>query len=357
MKTRRFAFLFTVFAAFVFGCNAGKPSFDKPPVKKVPLVYSSGYNIGFLGLQRLHSFDTKKYKNVVKALLRDCGITRKQFHKPTIVTNKELELVHSKEYFELLKDNTIVGEIAELKPYGVNILSYIPNFLNCMIQRSLLNPMRLATGGTLLAAELALENEKAAVNIGGGYHHAKKESGSGFCFFGDIQFAVEKLWQKNPNLKVMIVDLDAHQGNGHEDYFKGDKRISIFDVYSYDVYSHNYPDDKEAKQYITYDYPVRVKIQDEEYLKIVDKLRGAVAESMPDLIIYNAGTDPFEEDELGRMCITKEGLIERDEKVFKFARENNVPVCMVTSGGYSKESAGIIADSLKNLMLKDYLDC
>lgn len=321
-------------------------------LNKVPIVYDDRYNIGFFGIEKMHSFDTKKYAKVCDSLI-EFGIKKDQFYNPGIVTYKELLSVHSQEYLASLNSSVNVLKIAELLPANFiakSACACVPNFI---LQKKLLSPMRRATAGTALAAKLALKNKKNFVNLGGGYHHAKKGSGGGFCYFADIPYAVNCLWKTNPNLKVMIIDLDAHQGNGNEDFFKHDKRISIFDIYCGD----NYPRDYMAKQYIDYDFPVKYGIMDSEYLLLLEQnLDLAIKKLKPDLIIYNAGTDIFAGDPLGRMNISKDGIIKRDELVFKFACENVVPVCMVTSGGYSSASAEIIADSLKNLINKRYLD-
>jgi Deacetylases, including yeast histone deacetylase and acetoin utilization protein len=322
--------------------------------KKAPIVYDDEYNIGLFGFEKLHPFDSKKYGRAYQSLI-DSGMKKGQFLKPgKMVTDEDLRTVHSQRYLDSLKNSENVLDIAGMLCGGwLGFLEkFIPNFI---LQKCLLNPMRKATAGTALAAKLAVENKKNFVNLSGGYHHAKADEGGGFCYFADIPYAVKRLWEKNPDLKVMVVDLDAHQGNGHEDILKDDKRVSIFDVYG----GNNYPGDKDAKKYITYDYPVMSGpsgIKDKEYLDIIEKnLPGALDKSKPDLIIYNAGTDPLDGDRVGRMHITKQGLVNRDELVFKFAKERNVPVCMVTSGGYTSESAEVISDSLKNLMNKNYL--
>jgi len=322
--------------------------------KKFPIVYDKGYNYG-TGLcvfdwfiKKLHPFDIKKSGNVVHALCR-YGIDKKMFHKPIKVTDEELELVHTKAYLSSLKKNDVVASIAEVWP-----LSIVPDCFNSLLQWFFLNPMRLATGGTQLATELALKNKKSTINLGGGYHHAKKDSGEGFCFFADVPFAVKNLWKKNPNLKVMVVDLDAHRGNGIASIFKDDKRISIFDVYG-DV---NYPRrDNFLRRYIKYNWPLRFFVKDKPYHEIVDKhLKKAVKKSKPDLIIYNAGTDILDGDPLGRFRISKKGVVKRDELVFEAGKQKNIPVCMLLSGGYTNESAIVIADSIKNLIDKKYIE-
>ena len=145
----------------------------------------------------------------------------------------------------------------------------------------------------------------------------------------------------------MIIDLDAHQGNGHEDFFKAEDRVAIFDIYNSEIYPHDYA----ARTRIDYNYPVASGIADEEYLKLLsEKLPAALDESKPNFIIYNAGSDIFEEDPLGRMKISAQGISKRDELVFKFARERNIPILMVLSGGDTKKSAGIIGKSIENIL-------
>jgi histone deacetylase 11 len=150
----------------------------------------------------------------------------------------------------------------------------------------------------------------------------------------------------------MIIDLDAHQGNGFESILKDDKRISIFDMYNFE----NYPMDFEAGKYIrfriacpwgtdTADYLSLLKLKLEADLKELSKHN-----EKPDLIIYNAGSDVYENDRLGGLKVSKEGIKERDELVFAKAQELHVPILMVLSGGYSPESAEMVADSIANVI-------
>ncbi len=218
---------------------------------------------------------------------------------------------------------------------------------NPILQKNVLVPKKYATGGTILGCELALEHGWA-INLSGGYHHAKADSGGGFCFFADVPIAVKKLWEKRPDLPVMIIDLDAHQGNGNAAIFKDDKRVSIFDVFN----GHIYPGDYEAAQYVEYNHPVKMYIGDGEYLGLLKmELPAAIDESAPKLVIYNAGTDVLKGDMLGGMSITADGIIARDELVFKCALERKIPILMLLSGGYTRKSAKIIGRSIENILI------
>ncbi|MCP4129947.1 MAG: histone deacetylase [bacterium] len=304
----------------------------------MPLIYTDDYNIRLFGIQKFHPFDTEKYKKVYNCLVEHFGIEEDQFIEPSPVTDSDLLKVHTQEYLDSLHEPDTVAKIAELTP-----LRIFPDFI---LQSKILNPMRYATGGTILGAELALE-KGWAINLSGGYHHAKADSGEGFCFFADIPLAVCELWEKNPELRVLVIDLDAHQGNGIEAIFKDDERVFILDVYNRDVF----PQDAAAKEYIDFPVSIGSHLDHKRYLKIIkENVPEAISRSKPDLIIYNAGSDILAGDSLGLLNITASGIIKRDEIVFRNALDRNIPVLMVLSGGYTKQSGLIVGKSIENLL-------
>jgi len=306
---------------------------------KLPIVYSDNYNITLLGIQNLHPFDSEKYGKIAKFLIENLKIKKEQFYAPEKITDKELLRVHTQGYLDSLKNSMVVARIAEL-----GLLTIVPNFI---LQERLLDSMRYGTGGTVLGAKLALD-KGWAINLSGGYHHTKSDSSGGFGFYADVPLAINMLWDDNPELKVLIIDLDAHQGNGNEAILKDDPRVFILDMYHED----NYPRDDEAKQYIDFDIPVR-SMDSQGYIAMIKKdIPEAINESQPDLIIYNAGTDIYSKDPIGKMNVSREGIIERDEVVFGYAKEKNLPILMVLSGGYTAESADIIGESIKNILTK-----
>lgn len=302
---------------------------------KAPIVYHKNYNISFGLLDKLHPFDGKKYGRVAEYLCMQGHI---RFYQPEAITDADLLLVHTPEYLASLKNSATIAKIVEISP-----LCYVPNFL---LQRYMLDSMRYATAGTIKAVDLALQ-WGWAVNLGGGYHHAKANKGEGFCVFADIPLAIKKAREQRPDLKVLIVDLDAHQGNGFETILRDDTLTKIFDVYGYP----NYPMDRKAQGAITYNYPVKLGISTKEYTQLLTiELPRAIQETKPDLIIYNAGTDIFEKDRLGRMSVSEEGIIKRDAFVFEQAFAHKTPIAMVLSGGYTSDSARIISKSLENII-------
>eukprot|EP01025_Chloroclados_australasicus_P037545 TRINITY_DN3833_c3_g1_i4.p2 TRINITY_DN3833_c3_g1~~TRINITY_DN3833_c3_g1_i4.p2 ORF type:complete len:227 (-),score=25.73 TRINITY_DN3833_c3_g1_i4:562-1242(-) len=219
-----------------------------------------------------------------------------------------------------------------------------------MVDRVLMKPMRYHVGGTMMAVGLAAA-KGWAVNIGGGMHHASSNDGMGWCAYSDIILGIRKLRRESGGQfsKVMIIDCDVHQGNGLERdkvYFK-DENLFILDAYNAMIW----PGDYEAKQAIDIAVEYRSRTTDEEYLsKLRNALKYAKQKFTPDIIIYNAGTDILVGDPLGRMNVSKEGVCKRDEMVWRFALEQQIPICMVLSGGYAKDSANAIACSLKNIL-------
>ncbi len=305
---------------------------------KLPIIYSPKYNISILGFENFHPFDTKKYKKVYSHLRKELDLSKNQFYTPFYATDSLLLTVHTEEYLQSLKKSSEVAMVAEMAIFA--------RFPNWFLQKNILNPMRWATGGTVVGVDLALK-EGWAINLSGGYHHAKAESSSGFCFYSDIALAAEHLWKSSPEAKVLILDLDAHQGNGFEAIFKDDNRITILDIYTEGIY----PDDREVMKYIDYNVPIPAYTKDSLYLEMLEReLCTILAKEEFDFIIYNAGTDILKGDHVGQLAITEEGIIERDAMVFSFAKEKKTPILMLLSGGYTKESGPIIGKSITHLV-------
>jgi histone deacetylase 11 len=312
----------------------------QPCGDSLPIIYSPGYNISILGIENFHPFDSKKYKKVFNGIIKHHTICPSQLYSPRLVTEEELLTVHTEEYLASLKSSSVISRIVEI-PF----LRVLPvGTLN----KGILKPMKLATGGTILGVELALRYGWA-INLSGGYHHAKANKGEGFCVYADVPVALHSLWQTRPDRRVLIVDLDAHQGNGNSALLGNDHRVAIFDMYNSSVY----PADAEALQQVTYKIPLRRRTATEEYLiLLLASLPKAIGEFNPELIVYNAGTDIFMEDRLGNLSVSERGIISRDEYVFQVAHENSIPILMVLSGGYHKKSGGIIARSINNIITK-----
>ncbi|XP_026573679.1 histone deacetylase 11 [Pseudonaja textilis] len=303
-----------------------------------PIVYSPDYNISFLGLEKLHPFDAGKWGKIIHFLKEAKLITDDLIVQAQEATEEDLLVVHTRHYLNRLKWSFVVATITEIPP-----VLFMPNFL---VQRKVLRPLRTQTGGTIMAGKLAIERGWA-INIGGGFHHCSSDRGGGFCAYADITLTIRFLFERVEGVsRATIIDLDAHQGNGHERDFLEDRRVYIMDVYNRYIY----PGDGLAKRAIKRRVELDWGTEDTEYLqKVKTHVEGALNEMRPDIIIYNAGTDILDGDPLGGLAISPEGIIERDEIVFRAARKHRIPILMVTSGGYQKRTARIIADSLLNL--------
>jgi histone deacetylase 11 len=303
----------------------------------IPLIYHPRYNITAFGLERLHPFDSRKYRRIQDALIARGLRCRGDFVRPRPVSHRDLLSLHSPAYLRSLRSPKSLAHILE-----VPILRRLPG---CLIDWRVLRPMRLATGGTIQACRLALEHG-LAINLGGGYHHAAGDWGGGFCVYADVPLAVKFLHEEGKVGRVLVVDLDAHQGNGTAAVFDGWDWAFIYDLYERDLF----PARKEPEDY---PLPVGPGMAGVEYLDIVrDTLPGALDSAQPDLVIYNAGSDPFVGDPLAGFRLTKSELAERDLLVVSIVRERLIPVAMVLSGGYSSESWLIHTDAIEGILTR-----
>lgn len=309
------------------------------------IVFSPEYDIKFFGVEKLHPFDSCKYSRAWNKLLHQFG---GDLRKITVVpeeeaSTSELELVHSTDYLlTLLKDSQFLAKALEVLP-----LAIIPSKL---IDWSVLRPMRLATKGTIIAAKQALECG-VAVNLSGGYHHASRDSAEGFCIYSDIAVAIQKLRQEKVlevDDKVIVIDLDAHQGNGTERVFYKDRNVYIFDMYNKDIY----PQDRWARKRIDYDFPLDSKTDDVTYLNELEKGLERLIEQVQDakVVFYNAGTDIYDKDPLGKLRISAQGILERDKLVLNSCVKANIPCAMVLSGGYTRESYELVARTVSYIL-------
>jgi histone deacetylase 11 len=299
------------------------------------LVYSRHYNIRACGLERLHPFDSCKYgRAFVNLRSRGVRFTRTNWLRPKRANFGDLRWVHSLEYLARLKDSAYLARVLEIPQ-----VAKLPNWF---VRNRILRPMLYATGGTVLAAREALRC-KIAINLGGGYHHASRDRGEGFCVYSDVAIALARLRAEGALRKALIIDLDAHQGNGLERIYGGDPDTGILDMYNREIY----PMDFAARDCIDWDLPLRPGTADKEYLGLLgEALPRALDEFHPDLAIYNAGTDIYQGDPLGGLAVSETGVFERDRLVFDMLTERSIPWVMVTSGGYTRESYRLIANSV-----------
>jgi acetoin utilization deacetylase AcuC-like enzyme len=189
---------------------------------------------------------------------------------------------------------------------------------------------RCATGGTVLTAYLALEHGLAC-NTAGGSHHARRAHGAGFCVFNDVAVALKVLQADGAVRKGLVIDLDVHQGDGTAEIFSGDPDIFTFSMHS----ARNYPVRKVPSHL---DIALPDGLEDSAYLaSLQDVLPGLLAQEAWDIVFYNAGVDPYEDDRLGRLALSREGLRKRDLYVIETVRNAGLPLAGVLGGGYSTD--------------------
>jgi acetoin utilization deacetylase AcuC-like enzyme len=193
----------------------------------------------------------------------------------------------------------------------------------------------LSAAGTMLAARLALEHGVAA-NMAGGSHHAGPEGGAGFCVFNDVAVAARALLDEGRVRRILIVDLDVHQGDGTARIFAAEPRVLTLSLHA----ERNYPARKARSDL---DFPLPDGLGDAAYLETLDHALGRTEGFAPDLVFYNAGVDPHAADRLGRLALSDAGLRARDARVIGWARRRGLPVAGVLGGGYDDDPARLAA--------------
>ena len=267
-----------------------------------------------LPLPEGHRFPMEKYKKLRDLVSQLAGV---HLENAPSVTDTQILYAHDASYLiKVLQGSLSPQEQQEIGfPWSAK-----------MVERS-----RRSAGATLAAAKIALK-EGVAANLAGGTHHAYRNKGSGFCVFNDSAIAARVLQKEiHPRLKVAIIDLDVHQGNGTASILENDPSIFTFSIHG----ENNFPFSKEVSDL---DIGLPDGTGDEFYLAALHQGLDKLEEQFkPDFIIYLAGADPHEGDRLGKLSITKNGMGQRDECVFQFALDRQIPIAFSMAGGYGKE--------------------
>ena len=260
-----------------------------------------------------HKFPIKKFGELANYLLKEKVITK--FHEPNPCSFETLKEAHSEKYILDIQNKT-------LDEKGIKKIGFPLN--DSVVRRSF-----VATGGTVLATKLAI-NYGIACNTAGGSHHANFEGGAGYCVFNDVAVAAKYLLNKGFANRILIVDLDVHQGNGNSDIFKEDRHVFTFSMHS----KSNYPAKKSESDL---DVELKDNMEDKEYLDILKFNLNNLNEENFDFIFYIAGVDIHHEDRLGKLKITDEGIKLRDQIVIDNFFSKRIPICGVLGGGYNKD--------------------
>ena len=268
-----------------------------------------------LPLPEGHRFPMGKYSMLREKVLACQLIPPEYLVIPEAASDEQILRVHSETYLERVKTGTLSER--EIRRIG------FPWSLE-MVERS-----RRSVGGTIQACRAAL-GDSISANLAGGTHHAYPDHGEGFCVFNDSAVAARAMQAEGRCRRVVILDCDVHQGNGTAAIFAGDPTVFTFSIHG----AKNFPFHKEQSDL---DVALEDGTGDEVYLEALHLgARQALDRSNPDLAIYLAGADPFYQDRLGRLALSKAGLAGRDRVVFDLCRSAGLPVAVVMAGGYAR---------------------
>src|SRR5258708_15033941 len=275
------------------------------------VVYHEKYDLN-LGP---HVFPSQKFRLIAEAVIGEKSAASEECVEPEPATDEDILRVHSPEWVRKLKTGTLtVSEVMLLEiPYS----------------RELVEAVWLAAGGSILAAQCALRDGFGA-NLGGGFHHAYPDHGEGFCAIHDVAVAIRRLQADGAVRKAMAADTDVHHANRTPAIFRGDPSVFTLSIHQ----ENNYPAHKPPS---SIDLNMMDRADDDEYLgALLPAVQKALDEFRPELLFYVGGADPFGEDQLGGLSLTKKGLKERDRRVFEEARRRGIPVATALAGGYAR---------------------
>ena len=277
---------------------------------ELPVVNHSDY---LAKIEDDNKFPIKKFGELANYLLQKKIV--KKFYKPKPCSFETLKEAHSEDYINQIKNKTL--DKVSIKKIGFPLVDSV-------VKRSF-----IATGGTVLAAKLAIHCG-IACNTAGGSHHANFFGGSGYCVFNDIAVATKYLLNRGLARRVLLLDLDVHQGNGSADIFKDDKNVFTFSMHS----KSNYPAKKSKSDL---DVELKDNMEDKEYIEILKINLKILNQEKFDFIFYIAGVDVHYNDRLGTLKISDEGIKLRDELVIENFFSKRIPFCGVLGGGYNKD--------------------
>ncbi len=260
-----------------------------------------------------NKFPIKKFGELANTLIKKKIV--KDFFIPEPCSVETLKKAHTEDYINKIKNKTL--DKNEIRKIGFPLVDSV-------VRRSF-----VATGGTVLATKLAL-NYGIACNTAGGSHHATSNEGAGFCVFNDVAVAAKYLTTRGLANRILIIDLDVHQGNGNSEIFKNDSQVFTFSMHA----KVNYPAKKSISDL---DIELDENLEDREYIDILKNNLKYLNQEEFDFVFYIAGVDIHYNDRLGKLKITDNGIFERDELVIDNFFTNKIPICGVLGGGYNED--------------------
>ncbi len=263
-----------------------------------------------------HKFPMAKYTRLRERLLLEGIVDAVRMHIPDAATDLELHRVHDPAYVARVVEGRL--DPAEVRRIGFP-------WSEAMVERS-----RRSAGATLAACRAALV-DGLGINLAGGTHHAFADRGEGFCVFNDAAVAARGMQAEGRARRAVVLDCDVHQGNGTAAIFRGDDTVFTFSIHG----AGNFPYRKENSDL---DIALPDGTGDDAYLEALDRgIAASIESARADLAIYLSGADPHEGDRFGRLKLTKDGLRERDRRVFEACRRAGLPVAVAMAGGYGRE--------------------
>ncbi len=268
-----------------------------------------------------HRFPMLKYELIPMQLLHEGTITGEEIFEPSECLHDVVLLTHGKDYLQKL----LLQELSDSEQRKIGF----PQSPELSLRELII------TQGTIDCCHYAM-NDGVSLNVAGGTHHAFFDRGEGFCLLNDFAVASNYLLYENLAKKILIIDLDVHQGNGTAKLFEGNPSVFTFSMHG----AHNYPFHKEISDL---DIPLPDGITDDDYLELLRvQLERIMQEVDPDFAFYLAGVDILETDKYGKLKITPKGCLARDELVFTNLKNNNIPCTVAMGGGYSPDIRNIV---------------
>ena len=277
---------------------------------ELPVVNHEDY---FAKIGDDHKFPINKFSELANYLIKKNVV--KKFHKPYPCSSETLKFAHSEKYIRDITNKTLDKD-------GIKKIGF--PLVDSVVKRSL-----VATGGTVLASKLAI-NYGISCNTAGGSHHANYNGGAGYCVFNDVAVAAHYLLNRGLANKILIVDLDVHQGNGNSDIFKENRNVFTFSMHS----KTNYPAKKSISDL---DVELEDNTEDDTYIKTLKHYLAELNQENFDFVFYIAGVDIHFNDRLGKLNISDQGVKLRDELVIENFYSKRIPFCGVLGGGYNKD--------------------
>ncbi|MFN4181701.1 MAG: histone deacetylase [bacterium] len=282
----------------------------------LPVIFSPRYEVDI----GEHVFRTEKFRGVYERIRKSKWASCAVFYEPPDLPWDEFAGFLTDDY---------LNDLQNARESYATLRSELP------VRSDIIQSQKLSAGGTSLTLTLAWTSG-CAVHLGGGFHHAYPDHAEGFCYINDIAFAIHKALKQEKIRKALVVDCDLHQGNGTAAYFSSNPFVFTFSMHQ----GWLYPIPKERS---SLDIELAIHTPDEEYLLLLQNALEQISRRFePDIVVYQAGVDIYEEDLLGSLKITRSGLQKRDEMVLSWAKGRSVPVVITMGGGYPPSAETLI---------------